>query len=140
MRNLTLVLVSILVGAGTSAAEACGDKFLRVGRGARYQRNCQVLIEGMRAMGFRPLLPDALQAPIIVTFHTPADPRFDFKVLYDKLAERGYLIYPGKLTKIDSFRIGCIGRLSEADMRGALAAIREVLAEMGVRIPVPAAR
>jgi 2-aminoethylphosphonate-pyruvate transaminase len=107
------------------------------GRGARYRRNCQVLIGGMRAMGFRPLLPDAVQAPIIVTFHTPADPRFDFKVLYDKLAERGYLIYPGKLTKIDSFRIGCIGRVTEADVRGALDAIRDVLAEMRVPLPVP---
>jgi len=110
------------------------------GRGARYRRNCQILIEGMREMGFRPLLPDALQAPIIVTFHTPADPRFDFKSFYDRLARRGYLIYPGKLTKIDSFRIGCIGRLTEADMRSALAAIRDVLVEMGVHVPVPAAR
>ncbi len=110
------------------------------GRGARYRRNCQVLIEGMRAMGFRPLLPDALQAPIIVTFHKPSDPRFDFNVLYEKLAVRGYLIYPGKLTKIDSFRIGCIGRLYEKDLQGALAAIREALGEMGLRVPVPAAR
>jgi 2-aminoethylphosphonate-pyruvate transaminase len=110
------------------------------GRGARYRRNCQVLIEGMREMGFKTLLPDVLQAPIIVTFHTPADPRFDFKTLYDRLAQRGYLIYPGKLTKIDSFRIGCIGRLYEKDIHGALAAIREALAEMGVRVPVPAAR
>jgi len=108
------------------------------GRGARYRRNCEILIEGMREMGFRPLLPDALQAPIIVTFHTPADPRFDFKSFYDRLARRGYLIYPGKLTKIDSFRVGCIGRLADADMRGALVAIRDVLVEMGVRIPVPA--
>ncbi len=110
------------------------------GRGARYRRNCQVLVGGMREMGFKTLLPDVLQAPIIVTFHMPADPRFDFRTFYEKLAQRGYLIYPGKLTKIDSFRIGCIGRLTETDMRGALAAIREALAEMGVRIPVPAAR
>lgn len=108
------------------------------GRGARYRRNCQILIKGMREMGFRSLLPDALQAPIIVTFHTPADPRFDFKTFYDRLARRGYLIYPGKLTKIDSFRIGCIGRLTEADMHGALAAIKDVLAEMGLRLPVAA--
>lgn len=108
------------------------------GRGARYRRNCQILVEGMRTMGFRPLLPDALQAPIIVTFHAPADPRFEFSTFYDGLARRGYLIYPGKLTKIDSFRIGCIGRLSEADMHGALAAIRDVLAEMGIRVPVAA--
>jgi 2-aminoethylphosphonate-pyruvate transaminase len=106
------------------------------GRGARYRRNCQVLIEGMRAMGFRPLLPDALQAPIIVTFCQPRDARFDFAILYEKLASRGYLIYPGKLTKVESFRIGCIGRIDADDIRGALDAIREALTEMGVRIPL----
>jgi 2-aminoethylphosphonate-pyruvate transaminase len=110
------------------------------GRGGRYRRNCQVLIEGMRAMGFKTLLPDAVQAPIIVTFHMPVDPRFDFNVFYDRLRDRGYVIYPGKLTVADSFRIGCIGQLTEADMRGALGAIRETLAEMGVGVPVPAAR
>jgi 2-aminoethylphosphonate-pyruvate transaminase len=109
------------------------------GRGARYRENCRVLVEGMRGMGFATLLPDRLQAPIIVTFRTPADPRFEFKAFYARLARRGYLIYPGKLTKADSFRIGCIGRLTAADMRGALAAIREALDEMGVRVPVHAA-
>src|SRR3990170_55116 len=108
------------------------------GRGARYRRNCQVLIAGMRAMGFRTLLPDALQAPIIVTFHIPSDPRFAFEEFYDRLRRRGYVIYPGKVTAADTFRIGCIGRLSEADMRGALTAIRGVLDEMGVRVPVAA--
>lgn len=109
------------------------------GRGARYRRNCRVLVDGMRSMGFRPLLPDTLQAPIIVTFHTPADPSFDFDTFYETLRRRGYLIYPGKLTIADSFRIGCIGRLTEEDMRGALAAIRRALDEMGVRVPVMAA-
>jgi 2-aminoethylphosphonate-pyruvate transaminase len=108
------------------------------GRGARYRGNCQVLINGMREMGFKTLLPDALQAPIIVTFHTPADSHFAFEVFYDKMRQRGYVIYPGKLTVADSFRIGCIGRLTEGDMRGALAAIRVTLDEMGVRVPVPA--
>ncbi|MBI2247424.1 MAG: 2-aminoethylphosphonate--pyruvate transaminase [Armatimonadetes bacterium] len=109
------------------------------GRGARYRRNCAVLIEGMRAMGFTTLLPDALQAPIIVTFHTPADPRFEFQEFYENLRRRGYIIYPGKLTTVDSFRIGCIGHLDETDIRQALTAIRQTLEEMGVRIPVPAA-
>jgi 2-aminoethylphosphonate-pyruvate transaminase len=99
-----------------------------------------VLVEGMRGMGFRTLLPDELQAPVIVTFLTPADPRFDFDVFYEALRRRGYLIYPGKLTVADSFRIGCIGRLTEAEMRGALNAIRATLDEMGVRVPVGAAR
>jgi len=109
------------------------------GRGARYRRNCELLVNGMREMGFRTLLPDALQAPIIVTFHMPSDPAFDFTRFYDALAARGFVIYPGKLTVADSFRIGCIGRLGETEMRAALAAIAEVLGEMGVRECAPAA-
>jgi len=56
-----------------------------------------------------------------------------FQAFYDKLKTRGYVIYPGKLTVADSFRIGCIGRLTAGHMRGALANIAEVLAEMGVK-------
>ncbi|MGD0640157.1 MAG: 2-aminoethylphosphonate--pyruvate transaminase [Roseiarcus sp.] len=104
------------------------------GRGGRYAENCRVLIEGMRALGFKTLLADALQAPIIATFHTPIHPNFVFQRFYDALKERGYVIYPGKLTVADSFRIGCIGRLYPEDMRGALAAVREVLEEMGVEL------
>jgi 2-aminoethylphosphonate-pyruvate transaminase len=102
------------------------------GRGGRYRNNCRVLVEGMRKLGFETLLPDRLQAPIIVTFHMPADPKFVFETFYDKLRERGFVIYPGKLTVADSFRIGCIGRLGEAEIKGALDAIRAVMAEMGV--------
>ena len=105
----------------------------QVGRGKRYAENCRVLIEGMRALGFVPLLGDNLQAPIIVTFRMPADPRFVFQTFYDRLKDRGYVIYPGKLTVADSFRIGCIGRLYPEHMRGALAAIRDILDEMGVK-------
>jgi 2-aminoethylphosphonate-pyruvate transaminase len=92
----------------------------------------------MRALGFETLLPDQLQAPIIVTFHMPADPRFRFEQFYDRLRDKGYVIYPGKLTVADSFRIGCIGRLGEAEMRGALAAIKEAMQEMGVASGAPA--
>jgi len=102
------------------------------GRGARYARNCGILVSGLRALGFVTLLPDALQAPIIVTVRMPADPAFRFETFYDRLAERGYVIYPGKLTVADSFRIGCIGRLGEAEMHGVLDAIRDILKDMGV--------
>jgi 2-aminoethylphosphonate-pyruvate transaminase len=78
------------------------------------------------------LLPEPLQAPIIVTFRMPADPRFQFQTFYDKLKDRGYVIYPGTLTATPSFRIGCIGRLDESHMKGAIAAISEAMAEMGV--------
>jgi 2-aminoethylphosphonate-pyruvate transaminase len=108
------------------------------GRGRRYRDNRKILIDGMRALGFETLLPDGLQAPIIVTFRMPADPRFRFQEFYDRLSGRGYVIYPGKLTVADSFRIGCIGRLGAAEMRGALDAIRAVLKELGVESGAPA--
>lgn len=109
------------------------------GRGKRYAENCRILIDGMRSLGFRTLLPDALQAPIIVTFRMPSESSFTFQRFYDGLKDRGFIIYPGKLTVTPSFRIGCIGRLSAANMRAALAAVREVLAEMGVSVPLPRA-
>ncbi|HEU5189565.1 MAG TPA: 2-aminoethylphosphonate--pyruvate transaminase [Methylomirabilota bacterium] len=108
------------------------------GRGARYARNCGILVGGLRAMGFETLLPDAIQAPIIVTVRMPVDARFHFQTLYDRLAERGYVIYPGKLTVADSFRIGCIGRLGEEEMRGVLAAVADIVQEMGVSSCRPA--
>ena len=109
-----------------------------LGRAMRYRANCRILIEGMRALGFETLLPDDLQAPIIVTFRMPADRRFAFDGFYDRLRAKGYVIYPGKLTVAPSFRIGCIGRIGPDEMRGALAAVRATLAEMGVASGRPA--
>ena len=109
-------------------------------RGARYTRNHSVLVAGMESMGFECLIDRNLQAPIIVTFLMPADPNFGFDVFYERLADRGFLIYPGKLTVADSFRIGCIGRIDEHDRRSALAAIAAVLEQMGVVNGAPVTR
>ena len=97
------------------------------GRGGRYRENYRILVDGMRKLGFRTLLRDELQAPIIVTFHMPDNPKFDFNRFYNNLSEQGYIIYPGKLTVADSFRIGCIGRLGAEQMHGALAAIKNTM-------------
>ena len=102
------------------------------GRLARYRENCRILVEGLRGLGLKTLLPDHLQAPIIVTVHNPGDPAFDFKRFYDAVAARGFLIYPGKLTKAPTFRVGCIGRLGAPEMRNALTAIEAALDELGV--------
>ena len=107
------------------------------GRGGRYRRNWKTLIDGMRALGFETLLPEHLQAPIIVTFRMPADQRFHFQTFYDTLKDRGYIIYPGTLTASPSFRIGCIGRLDESHLKGALGAIKAAMAEMGVATGSP---
>jgi 2-aminoethylphosphonate-pyruvate transaminase len=105
------------------------------GRGGRYRENCDLLIGGMRAMGFKTLLPDELQAPIIITFHMPTNPEFDefdFAAFYDGLKDQGYVIYPGKLTVADSFRMGCIGRLGSEQIQGALDAVAGLLTRFGI--------
>ncbi len=123
----THVLAAFDQAIGEHAAEGGVE-----GRHRRYAENCRSLIAGMRKLGFLTLLPDDLQAPIIITFHMPADPRFVFQDFYDRLAARGYVIYPGKLTVAPSFRIGCIGQLAKQDIEDALSVIGEVIADMGV--------
>ena len=99
---------------------------------ARYTENCAALISGMRTLGFKTFLPDALQAPIIVTFHAPPDPAYDFKQFYDRVRGRGYILYPGKLTAVDTFRVGCIGAIGPAILQQAVAAVADVVRGMGV--------
>ena len=99
-------------------------------RNARYSENCRTLVGGMRDLGFETLLPDALQAPIIVTFHMPADSKFDFNAFYDRLAARGYVIYPGKLTVAPTFRIGCIGQMVREDLEAALETLQRSLGRL----------
>ena len=129
--------IHVIVALGKAIEEHAVEGGV-AGRGQRYRDNARVLIDGMRAMGFRTLLAEKLQAPIIITFHMPSDPRFVFQTFYDGLKDRGYVIYPGKLTVADSFRMGCIGRLYPKDMQGALGAVRDVLAEMRVSNGGPA--
>jgi 2-aminoethylphosphonate-pyruvate transaminase len=107
------------------------------GRGARYQANHTVLSTGMKRLGFRPYLAPAVQGCIITTFHYPRDPKFVFEQFYQRLAGKGFVIYPGKLTKLDCFRIGNIGRLYEKDIQSLLAAIETVLKELGLPVPLP---
>ena len=80
-------------------------------RGARYAANRDTLVTGMRGLGFETLLEDRWLSPIITTFFCPADPAFAFQPFYDGMKARGFIIYPGKLTQVDSFRLGHIGRM-----------------------------
>ncbi|WP_028207021.1 2-aminoethylphosphonate--pyruvate transaminase [Paraburkholderia nodosa] len=108
------------------------------GRLARYARNRDVLVEGMRGLGFEPLLTEAWRSPIIVTFFSPADPAFEFARFYELMKTQGFIIYPGKLTSVESFRIGCIGALDETVMRRVVAACGDALRTLGVASAAPA--
>lgn len=106
-------------------------------RGARYARNRDVLVDGMRGLGFETLLKDRWLSPIIVTFFSPADPQFGFDRFYALMKQQGFIIYPGKLTVADSFRIGCIGQMDEHVMRQVVRAARRALDDMGVESAAP---
>ncbi len=106
-------------------------------RGARYTRNRDVMVAGMRDLGFVTLLDNRWLSPIIVTFFCPADGNFIFDRYYELMKQKGFIIYPGKLTVVDSFRVGCIGQMDETVMRQVVAAAKESLAEMGVTDAAP---
>jgi len=106
-------------------------------RGARYAANRDALVGGLRQLGFETLLNDRWLSPIIVTFFCPEDPAFEFSRFYELMKSAGYIIYPGKLTLVDSFRIGCIGRMDERVMRDVVTAVHDALQQMGVASAAP---
>ncbi|MFC4270539.1 2-aminoethylphosphonate--pyruvate transaminase [Sneathiella chungangensis] len=125
------------VAAFMKALELHAEEGGAPARLARYERNRDVMVAGMRDLGFETLLKDRWLSPIIVTFFTPAHPNFSFPRFYDLMKARGFIIYPGKLTVVDSFRVGCIGRLDEHVMRQVVNAARESLEEMNVDSACP---
>ncbi|WP_218188021.1 2-aminoethylphosphonate--pyruvate transaminase [Desulfosarcina cetonica] len=116
-------------------AQALGELAVEGGIPARHKRygdNQRILVAGMRDLGFAPLLPAALQSPIITAFHSPDRPTWDFKRFYAALKEKGFVIYPGKVTQCETFRIGNIGDVQAGDMHRLLEAMAAVLHEIGI--------
>ncbi len=104
------------------------------GRAARYRANYETLIAGMGAIGFQEYLEPEDRGYIITSFRYPPHPNFEFDEFYERLNNRGYVIYPGKVSQADCFRIGTIGRLFESDVNDLLTALREVIAEMAIEL------
>lgn len=93
-------------------------------RHKRYCKNHEVLVNGMRSLGFKTLLPDVMQSPIITSFLYPhAD--FDFNLFYTQLKARGFVIYPGKISQADTFRIGNIGDVHPEDFQQLIEVIKD---------------
>ena len=116
-------------------AQACREHQAEGGapaRLARYQANWRRLVDGMRQMGFRTVVPDSFASPIVATFHNPDHPAFSFSELFEGMQRRGFIIFPGRLALADTFRIGCMGDVTEHDMAEAMQAVAETMAEMGV--------
>lgn len=92
----------------------------------RYQQNHRILVAGMNSYGFETLLPAHLQSPIITSFLYPtAD--FNFDALYKEVKSRGFVLYPGKISKTDTFRIGNIGEVYPQDIETLICVIGEAM-------------
>jgi 2-aminoethylphosphonate-pyruvate transaminase len=103
-----------------------------VARAARYAANQKVLLEGMKAFGFEPYLAPEHQSYIITSFRYPKHPNFDFRRFYQRLSQRGFVIYPGKVSDADCFRIGTIGHLFPEDLKALVAAVGQTLKDMQI--------
>jgi 2-aminoethylphosphonate-pyruvate transaminase len=128
--------VVVALDAALTQYEAQGGQPARL---ARYTANYETLVAGMAELGFRVFLDPKIQAPIIVTFHAPADSKYAFKDFYERVRGKGFILYPGKLTQLETFRVGCIGAIGPDEMRHAVNAVRDTLREMGIRQIAPAA-
>lgn len=117
------------------ALQELADEGGTVGRADRYRRNYETTLTGMSAIGFQAYLDPVDQGYIITSFRYPDHPSFSFEKFYNLLSEAGYVIYPGKVSDADCFRIGHIGRLFEADARALVRAIAETLDTMNITLP-----
>lgn len=116
-------------------AQACREHAQEGGSPARlerYRRNWRRVVDGMRQLGFATVVPDEHASPIVATFHNPDHPNFSFQALFDGMKKRGFVIFPGRLALANTFRIGCMGNVTEDDIAEAMQAVSETLVEMGV--------
>jgi 2-aminoethylphosphonate-pyruvate transaminase len=102
-------------------------------RHQRYENNHRRLVRGMTELGFQTLLPPERQSAILTSFRFPTDPAWSFDRFYEGLKARGFILYPGKVSLADAFRIGTIGNVFPEDFLELTRAASAVLAEMGVR-------
>lgn len=100
---------------------------------ARYTANMRTLYDGVQAIGLQPCLPLAMQGPIVVNVHAPADPAWSLQRFVDLLKARGVLISNFYNTTEPSFRVGCIGAITPDDMRAAVGSMAEALSAMGLQ-------
>ncbi len=106
--------------------------YMEKARLARYADNIRTLVDGLTALGLTPFLRPEVQATIIVTWHAPARDHYDFKRFYEAAKRRGFLFYPGKLTQLETFRVGCISAIGRNEMQRAVNAVEEALRQMGL--------
>lgn len=103
-------------------------------RARRYRDNHRILVDGLASLGYRTLIARQDQSPIITSFLYPDHPQFDWPTFYGEMKSRGFVLYPGKLTEADTFRVGTIGHVFPDDIQRLVATVKEVSTKLGLAV------
>jgi len=121
-----------VVAALAEAVQQFIEEGGQVARLARYTENCKILLDGLSEQGLKPFLNPDYISPIIITFLAPTSPNYDFKTFYNDIKSQGFMLYPGKLTDIETFRIGCIGAIGSKEIRQVVDTIKYCMQKMKI--------
>jgi 2-aminoethylphosphonate-pyruvate transaminase len=106
---------------------------------AKYERHCAVweaIVAGAKRLGFKLLLPEEIQGKLVCSLLYPNDPNFTFEKMHDYVYERGFTIYPGKVSDMPTFRLCSLGTIVPEDVEAFWACLEEGFKEMGIAVPV----
>ena len=103
---------------------------------ARHTRVYNALRQGLNELGFKEVIRPELQAGLVCAVKYPDDPKWSFEAVHDYCYERGFTIYPGKISSTDTFRLCALGAIDEPDIKDFFVVFREALDSLGVATPV----
>ncbi len=115
------------------------EEYFREGEDAKWARHTRVfeaIHRGLGRLGFKDLIRREWQAGLVVSILYPDDPNWDFEKVHDYCYERGYTIYPGKISDMDTFRLCALGAIDEQDIEKFFVVLEQALEQMGVAVPV----
>lgn len=102
----------------------------------RHQRVFNAIHKGLEELGFKDVIKREWQAGLVVSVIYPDDVNWNFEKVHDYCYERGFTIYPGKISTTNTFRLCALGAIDEKDIRDFFVVLKEALAANNVAIPV----
>ena len=121
-----------------AARQALDEYFAEgeLGKWARHTRVFQTIHAHLDRLGFRDYIPRELQSGLVVSVLYPDDPNWNFEAVHDYCYERGFTIYPGKISDTPTFRLCALGAIDTPDIDDFFRVFEEALAVHHIRIPV----
>ena len=121
------------------AARQAIDEYFAEGEQAKWQRHLSVfeaIHAGLARLGFKDIIKRELQAGLVGSVRYPDDENWDFEKVHDYCYERGYTIYPGKISTQNTFRLCALGAITSEDIDNFFVVLEEALHEFHVQVPI----